>query len=139
MKKTVRPMSWMMILFGIVAVICVVTSFAEFISTGSSSAAAIALDALAFIGFGIYLVRYLRQGKIEFDENNFTVGETTYRYDEITRASVDNEQILRSASTLMIKLFIGEDEIARFTKDDKGGKDFIAEMKKHGVSVSIDV
>lgn len=139
MKKTVRPMSWTVILFGIVAVLSVVASIAEFISTGSSSAAAIALDALVFIGFGIYLSRYLGQEKIEFDENSFTVGDTTYRFEDITNVTVNSEQILRSASTLRLKLYIGEEEIASLTKDDKGGKEFIAEMKKHGVSVSIDV
>ena len=139
MKKTVRPMSWMVILFGIVAVLCVVTSFVEFISTGSSSAAAICLDALVLISFGIYLSRYLGQEKIEFDENSFTVGHTTYSFEDITNVTVNSEQILRSASTLRLKLYIGEEEIASLTKDDKGGKEFIAEMKKHGVSVSIDV
>lgn len=59
MKKTVKPIAWTVILFGAVAVLYVITSIAEFISTGSTSAAAIALDALAFIGFGIFLTRYL--------------------------------------------------------------------------------
>ncbi len=139
MKKTVKPASWAVILFGALAVLCIITSIAEFISTGSTSAAAIALDALAFIGFGIFLTRYLGQEKIDFDENTFTVGDTTYGYDEITNVTVNNEHILRSVSTLRIKLYIGEDEVASFTKDDSGGKDFIAVMKKHGITVSIDV
>ena len=97
------------------------------------------MDLLA-VGIFVYeLLKYLAQEKIEFDESSFTVGEKTYGYDEITNVTVNNEQVLRSVSTLRIKLYIGEDEVASFTKDDKGGKEFIAVMKKHGVSVSIDV
>ena len=100
MKKTVRPMSWTVILFGVVAVLCVVASIAEFISTGSSSAAAIALDALVVIGFGIYLSRYLGQEKIEFDEVSFTVGGKTYGYDEITNVTVYLHYSLFSESSI---------------------------------------
>ena len=139
MKKVIKPSPVMVIIFGIVAVVCVVISVAEFADTYSTSAATICLDALAAIAFGIYLVRYCSQDKIEFDEVSFTVGEKSYGFDEITNVTVSTEQILRSSSTLRLKIYIGEDEVCSFTKDDDGGKDFIAEMKKHGVTVSIDV
>lgn len=139
MKKTVKPASWAVILFGALAVLCIGISVAEFFDTLGTSAATLCLDALAIGVFVYQLIKYCSQEKIDFDENTFTVGDTTHGYDEITNVTVNNEQILRSVSTLRIKLYIGEDEVASFTKDDSGGKDFIAVMKKHGVTVSIDI
>lgn len=139
MKKTVKPTSWQVILFGALAVVCIGISVAEFFDTLGTSAATLCLDALAIGVFVYQLIKYCSREKIDFDEASFTVGGKTYGFDEITKVTVNNEQVLRSVSTLRIRLYIDEDEIASFTKDDKGGKDFIAVMKKQGVSVSIDV
>ena len=139
MKKKVKPSPLALVITGIFAVLCIGVSLGEFADTGTSSAATIALDALVIFGFGLYLYKYCSQSVIEFDESSFTVDEATYGFDEITEVTVKSEQIIRGISTLKVTLFKGEEEIASFTKDDIGGKDFIAEMKKHGVSVSIDV
>lgn len=137
MKKVIKPSPVMVIIFGGIAIVCIGISIAEFIDTYSTSAATICLDALAAIAFGIYLVRYCSQVKIEFDENTFTVGEKSYGFDEISKVTVDSEQILRSWSTLRVKIYIGEDEICTFTKDDKGAKEFIDLMEKHGVKIKL--
>ena len=139
MKKKVKPSPLVLIITGVFAVLCIGVSLGEFADTGTSSAATIALDALVIFGFGLYLYKYCSQSVIEFDESTFTVDEVTYGFDEITEVTVKSEQIIRGISTLKVTLFKGEEEIASFTRDDDGGKDFIAEMKKHGVSVSIDV
>ena len=139
MKKKVKPSPLVLIITGVFAVLCIGISIAEFADTLDTSAATIALDALVIFGFGLYLYKYCSQSVIEFDESTFTVNEVTYGFDEITEVTVKSEQIIRGISTLKVTLFKGEEEIASFTKDDDGGKDFIAEMKKHGVTVSIDV
>lgn len=139
MKKTVKPTPYAVILFGALAVICVIISIAEFADTLMTSAATIALDFLVIGVFIFFLIKFCYQEKIDFDEVSFTVGGKTYSFDEITKVTVNNEQVLRSVSTLRIKLYIGEDEICSFTKDDKGGKEFINTMKEQGVTVSIDV
>lgn len=139
MKKKVKPSPLALVIIGFFAVLCIGISVAEFADTLDTSAATIALDALVIFGFGLYLYKYCSQSVIEFDESSFTVDEATYGFDEITEVTVKSEQIIRGISTLKVTLFKGEEEIASFTKDDDGGKDFIAEMKKHGVTVSIDV
>lgn len=139
MKKTVKPSMWVVIFFGAVAGICLIDFVAQLIKDGYLSFANVLLLLLIGGVFVYYLMRYLGQEKIYFDEDTFTVGGKTYGFDEITDVTVDNELVLRSVSTLRIKLYIGEEEIASFTKDDKGGKEFIAVMKKQGISVSIDV
>lgn len=139
MKKTVKPSPIAVIFFGTVAAICLIGFVAELVKDGYLSVANVLLLLLIAGVFVYYLLKYLSQEKIYFDENTFTVGDKTYGFDEITDVTVDNELVLRSVSTLRIKLYIGEEEICSFTKDDKGGKEFIAVMKKQGVSVSIDV
>lgn len=139
MKKTVKPSPVTVIVCGVAAVLGVGTAIGELVSVGSSSAASMALNIILIVAFVFFFLKYKSQSKIYFDEASFTVGGKTYGFDEITDVTVNNEQVLRSVSTLRIRLYIDEDEIASFTKDDKGGKDFIAVMKKQGVSVSIDV
>lgn len=139
MKKTVKPSPYAVILFGIVAGICIIGFIIEMITEASLPITNVILFFLMTGVFVYYLMRYLGQEKIHFDENAFTVGGKTYSFDEITDVTVNNEQVLRHISTLRIKLYIGEEEICSFTKDDKGGKEFIAAMKNHGVSVSIDI
>ena len=139
MKKTVKPASWQVIVCGIAAVLGVGAAIAEFLSTGSNSAQAMALNAILIGAFIFFFLKFRSQSKIYFDESSFTVDGTDYRYGEITNITVKDEQIIRGVSTLRVTLYKGEDEICSFTKNDSGGKDFIAVMKKHGVSVSIDV
>ncbi len=139
MKKTVKPSLWALIIFGTGAAICIISFIIELITQASLPVTNVILFFLMTGVFVFYLMRYLGQEKIHFDEDSFTVGEKTYGFNEITDVTVNNELVLRSVSTLRIKLYIGEEEICSFTKDDKGGKDFIAVMKKHGVSVSIDI
>ena len=139
MKKTVKPSLWAVIFFGAVAAICIISFIVEMITEASLPITNVILFFLLTGVFVYYLMRYLGQEKIHFDENSFTVGGKTYGFDEITDVTVNNELVLRSVSTLRIKLYIGEEEICSFTKDDKGGKDCIAVMKKKGISVSIDV
>lgn len=139
MKKTVKPSPVTVIVCGVAAVLGVGTAIGELVSVGSSSAASMALNIILIVAFVFFFLKYKSQSKIYFDENTFTVDGHDYSFGEITDVTVDSEQILRSVSTLRIRLYIDEDEIASFTKDDKGGKDFITAMKNHGVSVSIDV
>ena len=139
MKKTVRPLPWAVILFGVVTAICIIGFIIEMITEASLPITNVLLFFLMTGVFVFYLLKFLSQEKIYFDENGFTVGGKTYGFDEITDVTVDNEHVLRSVSTLRVKIYIGEDEVASFTKDDNGGKDFIAIMNKHGVKVSMDI
>ena len=139
MKKTVKAMPVTAVISGIAAVICIVASIASLIEEASMGFENILITMLALGAFVFFLFKYLSQSKIEFDENTFTVDGKTYSFDEITDVTVDSEQVLRNVSTLRVKIFIGEDEICSFTKDDNGGEEFIAVMKKRGVKVSIDI
>ncbi len=139
MKKTVKPSLWAVILFGVVTAICIISFIIELITQASLPVTNVILFFLMAGVFVYYLMRYLGQDKISFDEDSFTVGGKTYGFDEITDVIVNNELVLRSISTLRIRVYTGEEEICSFTKDDKGGKDFIAVMKKQGISVSIDI
>ncbi len=136
--STIKPSPLMVIIFGVLMIVCIVISIAEFADTYGSSAATICADVLVAVALVINLVKYSSQDKIEYDESSFTVADKSYSLDEITNVTVDSEQILRSWSTLRLRIYIGEDEVCSFTKDDKGAKEFIEVMKKHGVSVSID-
>lgn len=138
MKKTVKPASWQVIVCGVAAVLGIGEAIAELVSTGGSSAPSIALNAIVIGAFIFFLLKFLSQSKIYFDEKAFTVDGTNYRFGEITNVTVKDEQIIRGVSTLRLTLYKGEDEICSFTKNDSGGKEFIAVLKKHGVSVSID-
>lgn len=138
MKKTVKPSPIIMIFFGILAAICILIVICETTSEWSLSFENALLCILVIGVFAFFFFKFFSQKKIEFDENSFTVGEKTYGFDEITNVTVNSEQILRSVSTLRVKLYIGENEIASFTKDDKCGKDFIAVMKNNGVKLSIE-
>ncbi len=115
MKKTVKPSLWAVIFFGAVAGICLIGFVAELIKDGYLSFANVLLLLLIGGVFVYYLMRYLGQEKIYFDEDTFNVGGKTYGFDEITDVTVDNELVLRSVSTLRIKLYIGEEEICSFT------------------------
>ncbi|MBQ7004990.1 MAG: hypothetical protein IJN68_01010 [Clostridia bacterium] len=137
MKKEIKPSPLMMIIFGVLAVLCVGISVAEFVDTYGTSAGTMCMDALVIGVFIYYLIKFCSFEKIGFDENSFSVGEKTYGFDEITDVTVDSEQILRSWSTLRLKIYVGEDEVCTFTKDDKGAKEFIALMEKHGVKIKV--
>ena len=139
MKKTVKPSPWVVILFGIMALFCLVLTFSGFITGNTTVFPEILIDLVVVGAFVWLLLKYLSQEKIFYDENSFTVGEKTYRYEDITNVTVDSEQIIRSVSTLRIKVYIGEEEICSFTKDDKNGKDFVAVLKNNDVTVNIDV
>lgn len=139
MKKTVRPSPVAVLLFGFFTVICTAGAVAAAID-GGSFPAEIMFPLLILAGvFVFYLLKYLAQSKIEFDEDSFTVDGKTYSYDEITEVTVDSEQVLRNMSTLRITLYIGEEKICDFTKSDSGAKQFIALLQRHGASVSIDI
>lgn len=139
MKKTVKPSPVAVLLFGTLNVICI-GLLIMLLSEENGDLAAVAFPVLLLVGvFVFYLFRYLGQSRIEFDESTFTVEGETYRYKEITDVTVDSEQVLSRMSTLRITLYKGEEEICDFTKADIGAKEFIAVMKKHRVSISIDV
>lgn len=137
--KTVKPSPITLIVCSSAMILSIGATIVSLIEGIGFSAASIVVDLLVIGGFVYFLLKYCAQEKIYFDENTFTVGGNDYSYGEITSVTVDSEQILRNVSTLRLTLYIGEDEICSFTKSDKGGKEFIAVMKKHGVSVSIDV
>lgn len=139
MKKAVKPSPWVVILFGIMTVLCFALTISGFITGYTSVLSEILIDLLVAGVFIWVLLKYLSQKKIFYDENSFTVGEKTYSYEAITVVTVDAEQIIRNVSTLRINIYIGEEEICSFTKDDKGGKDFIAVLKNNAVKVNIDV
>lgn len=139
MKKTVKPSPFAVLLFGTLNVICA-GLLIKLITEEGSDFGMVAFPVLLLVGvFVFYLFRYLGQSRIEFDESTFTVDGETYSYKEITDVTVDSEQVLRRMSTLRITLYKGEEEICDFTKNDIGAKEFIAVMKKHRVSISIDV
>lgn len=139
MKKTVKPILWVVILFGIMAVFCSALTVSGFIKGDISVFPEVLIDMIVIVAFVWVLLKYLSQEKILYDENSFTVGEKTYSYSDITNVTVDSEQIIRNVSTLRINIYIGEEEICSFTKDDKGGKDFISVLKRNDVAVNIEV
>ncbi len=139
MKKTVKPSPFTAIFFGVAAGLCLIISVADFIKYTEFSIMSVILNLLVGGVFVYYLLKYLSQERISYDENSFTVGEKTYNYGDITNVTVDSEQLIRNISTLRIKVYIEEEEICSFTKDDKGGKDFIAVLKSNDVTVNIDV
>jgi len=139
MKKTVKPSPWVAILFGIMAVVCIIDTVTDFINKPASVFPDVLIDMVVAAAFVWVLYKFFSQKKILYDEKGFTVGEKTYAYSEITDAKVDSEHIIRSASTLRIIIYIGEEAICSFTKDDKGGKDFIAVLKNNDVPVNIEV
>ena len=139
MKKTVKPSPFTAIFFGVAAGLCLIISVIDFIKYTDFSIMNVILNLLVIGAFVWFLLKYLSQERISYDERNFTVGTETYSYSDITNVTVDSEQIIRNVSTLRINVYIGEEEICSFTKDDKGGKDFIAVLKNNGVSVTIDV
>jgi len=138
MKKCIKPSPWAVILFGVVAAICIIGFIIEMITEASLPITNLLLFFLITGVFVFYLLKFLSQEKIYFDDNTFTVGGKTYGFDEITDITVDNEYVIRSVSTLRIRLFVNGEEVCHFAKDDSCGKDFINLMKKHGVTVSID-
>lgn len=139
MKKTVKPLLWPTVFFGVAAGLCLIISVIDFIKYPDFSIMNVLLNLLVIGAFVCFLFKYLSQEKILYDENTFTVGEKTYNYVDITNVTVSSEQIIRNVSTLRINIYIGEEEICSFTKDDKGGKDFIAVLKNNAVTVNIDV
>ena len=139
MKKTVKPSPWMAVLFGIMALFCLALTFSGFITGDTAVFPEILIDILVVGAFVWIFLKYLSQEKIVYDENSFTVGERTYSYEDITNVTVEAEQVIRSMPTLRVNVYAGDNKICTFTKDDKGGKDFITELKNHGVSVTIDV
>ncbi len=139
MKKTVKPSPFTAIFFGVAAGLCLIISVIGFIKYTDFSIMNVILNLLMGGVFVYYLLKYLSQEKILYDENSFAVGEKTYSYSDITNVTVDSEQIIRNVSTLRINVYIGEEEICSFTKDDKGGKDFIVMLKNNAVTVNIDV
>ncbi len=139
MKKTVKPSPFAAIFFGVAAGLCLIISVIDFIKYTEFSIMNVILNLIVGGVFVYYLLKYLSQEKISYDENGFTVGEETHSFSDITNVTVNSEQIIRSISTLRIKVYIEEEEICSFTKDDKGGKDFIAVLKSNDVTVNIDV
>lgn len=139
MKKCVRPSPYAVILFGVVTAICIIGFVIEMITEASLPITNVLLFFLMTGVFVFYLLKFLSQEKIYFDESTFTVGGKSYGFDEITDVTVDSEQVLRNMSTLRITLYIGEEEICDFTKSDSGAKEFIAFMQRRGVSISIDI
>ncbi len=137
--KTVKPSSWAVIFFGVAAGLCLIISVADFIKYTEFSIMNAILNLLVGGVFVYYLLKYFSQEKICYDENGFTVGEETHSFSDITNVTVNSEQIMRNISTLRIEVYIGENEVCSFTKDDMGGKDFIALLKKNDVTVNIDV
>lgn len=137
--KTVKPSPFAVIFFGVVAGLCLVISVIDFIKYTEFSIKDVILNLLVSGVFVYCLLKYLSQQKIFYDENGFAVDEKNYNYEDITAVTVDSEQIMRSISTLRIQIYIGEQEICSFTKDDKGAKDFITMLKNNNVTVNIDV
>jgi hypothetical protein len=139
MKKTVKPSPWMSVLFGIMALFCLALTFSGFITGDTAVFPEILIDILVVGAFVWIFLKYLSQEKIVYDENSFTVGERTYSYEDITNVTVDAEQVIRSITSLRISVYTGEGKICTFTKNDKGGKDFIAVLKNNDVAVNIEV
>ncbi len=139
MKKEVKPSPWMAVFFGVIAGFCSALTISGFITGDTALFPEILLDLIVIGVFVWLLLRYLSQEKIFYDETCFTVGEKTYIYEAITDVTVDAEQVIRNVPTLRIKIYIDEEEICTFTKNDKGGKDFIAVLKSNDVTVNIDV
>lgn len=139
MKKTVKPSPWMAVFFGAVAFFCLASTIFGFFKGATGIFPEILIDLVVVGGFVWFLLRYFSQEKILYDENSFTVGERTYSYEDITDVTVDAEQVIRSMPTLRVNVYAGDNKICTFTKDDKGGKDFIAVLKNNDVAVNIEV
>lgn len=139
MNKTVKPSPLTVIVCSIALVLCVIATFVSLFEVGGLGAKDIIIDLLVGAAFVWFLMKYLAQDKIYFDEDGFTVGGENYSYEDISKVSVDSEQVLRNISTLRLTVYVKKEEVCNFTKSDKGAKEFIALMKKHKVKVSVDV
>lgn len=139
MKKTVKPSPVTLIVSAIILalyLVAVVVSLRESVTISFSDGL---LGFFVVFVFGYSIFRFLFADRIEFDENTFTVDESAYYYSDITDVRVNSEEVARHYSTLRINVYIGEEEVCSFTKNDKGAKEFIECLKKHGVAVSIEV
>ena len=139
MKKEVKPSPLTVIILGVAMCICVVFTVAGFFTENSLIFPELLMDLVVACGFVWLLLKYLSQKSISYDEKCFIVDGKTYYYTDITNVTVEAEQFIRNVSTLRIKVYIDKEEICSFTKDDKGGKDFIAVLKNNDVAVNIEV
>ena len=139
MKKTVNPSPWPAVFFGAVAFFCLASTIFCFVKGGTGIFHEILIDLVVVGVFVWLLLRYFSQEKILYDENSFTVGKKTYSYEDITNVTVETEKVVRSMPTLRMNVYAGDNKICTFTKDDKGGKDFIAVLKNNDVAVNIEV
>lgn len=139
MKKEVKPSPLTVIIFGVAVCLCLIFTASGFFTEKSLIFPELLMDLVVAGVFVWILLKYLSQKSISYDEKCFSVDGKTYYYTDITNVTVDAEQIMRNVSTLRIKVYIDEEEICTFTKDDKGGKDFIAVLKNNDVAVNIEV
>ena len=137
MKKTVNPSPWPAVFFGAVAFFCLASTIFSFVKGGTGIFHEILIDLVVVGVFVWLLLRYFSQEKILYDEKSFTVGKKTYSYEDITNVTVEAEKVVSGMPTLRMNVYAGDDKICTFTKDDKGGKDFIVYMRNHGVVLNI--
>lgn len=99
----------------------------------------IGIPIFAAIVFFCFLAAYLLGKKIEFDEENFTVGSKTYKFSEISKVEVKPAEVMRGIATFELEVYVKDKLVCSFTKAEKGSDEFVELMKKHGITVSIDV
>lgn len=138
MKKIVRPSFFRVIFSGALTVICVADLIVETIRKYGISAINAIITLMVAGVFTYYLLDLLTQDKIYFDENTFTVKDKSYRFSEITRVEADNEHYMGHISRLKLKIYVGEEYVARFSKSDPGARALIEEMKNHQVTITVD-
>lgn len=127
----------MMIIFGVLAVLCVGISVAEFVDTYGTSAGTMCMDALVIGVFIYYLIKFLSREKVEFDEEEFTVDGTAYGFSDISKVYAEPTQVIRGVTTLKFDVYVKKECIFSFTKNESGAKEFISLMEKHGVKIKV--
>ena len=137
MKKKVYPSPILLIFSAVMIVIALLFSVHSFKKgygmTGSDITLCISAAALSILS----VYNFIMADRIEFDETAFTVDKNTYSYSDITDVKVKSETVIRYVSTLRIEVYVGDSRVCRFTKNDKGAKEFIECMKNRGVAISI--
>ena len=75
-----------------------------------------------------------------FDEDTFTVGDRTFKFTQISNVDVDSVHNVRGwASTLRFEIYVDGEYVLTFSKNEKGARDFIRMLKKHDISISVDI
>ena len=135
MKKTIKPSPAMIIVLGFVLVLCVGVMLLGIEMPEEFT--------ILFIGVAVCFVyllfTFFTRDKIEFDEETFTIGSKTYKFSDISKVEVEAGELMRGLPVLEFSVYVNDKRVLELSEGEKGTDEFIACVKKHGVTVSIDV